>query len=198
MRKILIIAGPSAVGKTTVMSELLKNNPKFEYIRSATTRAPRGDAFDAEYIYLSEEEFKARIASGGMIEYTEYGDNFYGTPKSEIERIFLAGKFPVLILDMNGVSTLKSASYDFSVFAVYITAEREVLEKRLFERFAAAGFSDAARKTYEKRKAQNLADANRYKAISHLFDLSIENREVKECAKRIVSAFKARWTLQER
>ena len=108
MKKILVIAGPSAVGKTTVMNEILRQNAGFEYIRSATTRAPRGDVFDLEYIYLSKEEFLERIENGGVLEYTEYGGNFYGTPKSEIERIFSVGKTPVLILDLNGVKSLKS------------------------------------------------------------------------------------------
>ena len=189
MNKILVIAGPSAVGKTTVMNEILRTNEGFEYIRSATTRAPRGDAFDSEYIYLSENEFKERIANGGMLEYTEYGENFYGTPKSEIERIFSAGKTPLLILDLNGVQSLKSSPYEFGVFAVYITGDRKLIEERLFERMKAAGSTPNANEIYEKRKAQNLADSNRYNTISHLFDLTVENGEVTECAKRIVSAF---------
>lgn len=189
MEKILVIAGPSAVGKTTVMNEILKTNPEFEYIRSATTRAPRGDTFDSEYIYLSEVEFSKRIANGGMLEYTEYGGNFYGTPKSEIERIFSIGKTPLLILDLNGVQSLKSSSYEFGVFAVYITGDRKQIEQRLFARMQAAGSTPNANEIYEKRKAQNIADANRYNAMSCFFDLTIENREVKECAKRIVSVF---------
>ena len=70
MRKILILAGPSAVGKTTVMKEILSRSDEFEFIRSATTRAPRGDGHDSEYIYLTEIEFKKRIADGEMLEYT--------------------------------------------------------------------------------------------------------------------------------
>ena len=189
MKKILVIAGPSAVGKTTIMNEILNSNLDFEYIRSATTRAPRGDAFDSEYIYLSENEFKERIANGGMLEYTEYGGNFYGTPKSEIERIFSEGKTPLLILDLNGVQTLKSSLCEFGVFAVYITGDRKVIENRLFERMRAAGSTASANEIYEKRKAQNIADVNRYSTISHLFDFEIENREVKGCAERIVSSF---------
>lgn len=189
MKKILVIAGPSAAGKTTVMNEILRQNETFEYIRSATTRAPRGDAFDSEYIYLSKEEFLKRIESGGVLEYTEYGGNFYGTPKSEIERIFFAGKIPVLILDLNGVKTLKSIPRDFKVFAVYITANREVLDMRLYERLRSAGFTDEAYATYEKRKAQNLADEASAIEMRRLFDLIIENKEVSKCAEKIVSSF---------
>lgn len=189
MNKILVIAGPSAVGKTTVMNEILNFNEKFEYIRSATTRAPRGDKFDSEYIYLSKDEFRLRIENGGVLEYTEYGGNFYGTPKSEIERIFSDGKIPVLILDLNGVKTLKTGACDFSVFAVYITAEREVLEIRLHERLKSAAFTDEARAVFEKRKAQNLADEATFLKMQNLFDLVTPNNDVCECASKIVLAF---------
>ena len=110
MNKILVLAGPSAVGKTTVMKALMSKYEGFDYIRSATTRAPRGDGYDSEYIYLSINDFSSLIKNGGVLEYTEYGGNFYGTPSSEIERIFEDGKIPMLILDINGVKTLKSVS----------------------------------------------------------------------------------------
>ena len=189
MKKILVIAGPSAVGKTTVMEAILGQTDSFEYIRSATTRAPRGDAFDSEYIYLSKEGFVDRISSGGVLEYTEYGGNFYGTPASEIERIFSDGKIPILILDLNGVKTLKSTPRDFSVFAVYITAKRELIERRLYERLSSAGFTNGAYATYEKRKAQNLADEARFSDMRAHFDLVVENNEISACAKKIVSSF---------
>ena len=189
MNKILVIAGPSAAGKTTVMNEILNSNKNFEYIRSATTRAPRGDKFDSEYIYLSDDEFRFRIKNGGMLEYTEYGGNFYGTPRSEIERIFSDGKVPVLILDLIGVKTLKTGKRDFSVFAVYLTADREALNARLYERLRAADFSDEAREIFEKRKAQNLADEETFLKMQSFFDLVIPNNDVCECASKIVLAF---------
>ena len=72
MRKILIIAGPSAVGKTTIVHEIMKKgNIPFELVRSATTRPMRGDGFDSEYIYVSREEFSMLVECGGVLEYTE-------------------------------------------------------------------------------------------------------------------------------
>ena len=101
MNRILVLAGPSAVGKTTVMKEILSHSSRFEFMRSATTRAPRSDGNDSEYVYLSKEEFKAQIVSGEMLEYTEFGGNFYGTPISELKRASALGKTPLLILDIN-------------------------------------------------------------------------------------------------
>lgn len=189
MKKILVIAGPSAVGKTTVMKKILSINSDFEFIRSATTRAPRGDGHDAEYLYLSKEEFHSRISLGKMLEYTEFGGNLYGTPASEIERIFASGKIPILILDINGVRALKGAPRDFSVVAVYITAELDLLTSRLCERAMAAGMTDDARKAMERRIEQNRRDLSNTDAISGLFDGTVENINVDDTAREILSLF---------
>ena len=103
MNKILILAGPSAVGKTTVADYILKSYPSFSLVRSATTRAKRGDGHDAEYIYLSREEFNARLLSGKMLEHTEYANEMYGTPASEIERIFDVRLFDVSLDDFEQI-----------------------------------------------------------------------------------------------
>ena len=189
MKKILVLAGPSAVGKTTVMKELMLANQRFDYIRSATTRAPRGDGYDSEYIYLTKEEFVRLIDEDGVLEYTEYGGNFYGTPSSEIERIFKSGNIPLLILDINGVKTLKSQKRAFEVVAVYITADLNVLDSRLYDRFAASGKTDTAHKTYETRKAQNRKDLASLSALSDVFDAFIENTTPTETAGNILEIF---------
>ena len=72
MRKILVLAGPSAVGKTTVMKEILEKYPEFEFVRSATTREVRNDSHKSEYIYLSRSEFSDRVEKGEMLEHTEF------------------------------------------------------------------------------------------------------------------------------
>ena len=192
MKKALVLVGPSAVGKTTVMSELIRRGPEFEFIRSATTRSPRGDGHDDEYIYLTVDEFRARISTGGMLEYTEYGGNLYGTPASEIERIFSEGKTPLMILDINGAVTLKSVKRDFYPFAVYVTSDIETLDKRLYERAENDGFSEKAMAVYERRKAQNRSDLVFINENPSIFDLVIENVEVSATAEGIALAFKTK------
>ena len=83
-------------------------------------------------IYCSKEEFEGYIKDGEMLEYTEYGGNYYGTPASEIERIFGDGKTPFLILDINGVISFKEMKDRFPSFSVYLTAPLPVLEERLY------------------------------------------------------------------
>ena len=189
MRKILILAGPSAVGKTTVAGELIKKEPRFEFIRSATTRAKRADGFDGEYIYLSREEFKAAVSDGKMLEFTEFGDNFYGTPRSEIERIFAEDKIPLLILDINGVRSLKEIKSDFYSFSVYMTASLDLLDSRLYERVLTSENRGEAMKIYEKRKAQNRRDLENLEKNKNLFDLTLINEKIENTAEEIINKF---------
>lgn len=190
MNKILVLAGPSAVGKTTVMKEIISSSDSFEYIRSATTRAPRGDGYDTEYIYLSESEFRERISCGEMLEHTEFGGNLYGTPNSEIERIFGIGKIPLLILDINGVAALKSKSRDFQTVAIYITADIDILDRRLDERAILSGNTDKAREILENRKSRNRRELENIDEHKKLFDAVVKNITVAETAKEILRIFR--------
>ena len=72
---VLVIAGPSGVGKTVVAKTMVEKNSKFTFLRSGTTRAKRGDAHDDEYLYYTEEEFLAAVARGEFAEHMLYGKN---------------------------------------------------------------------------------------------------------------------------
>ena len=189
MKKLLVLAGPSAVGKTTVMKRLIDMHGEFELVRSATTREPRGDGHDSEYIYLSAEDFRLRIEEGQMLEFTEYGGNLYGTPLSETERIFAEGRIPLLILDINGVLSLKSITEKFKTVAVYITAEMDILDARLEARATLSGNSEAALRTLEKRKAQNRRDLTAFSQVSDRFDAVVKNESLDLCANQIYKIF---------
>lgn len=190
MNRVLVIAGPSAVGKTTVMKKILTLYPEFEFVRSATTREARNDSHKSEYIYLSVDEFKKRLSDGKMLEYTEFGGNFYGTPESEIERIFAQGKIPLLILDINGVKSLKNGNFDFEVYSVYITADIKVLDKRLYERALTDGLSEKSLSVFSERKSRNRRDLEKISEFSCLFDAIVENTEIEITTEKIVSLFR--------
>ena len=184
MKNILILAGPSAVGKTTLAHTLLKRDGRFELVRSVTSRTPRGDSFDEEYIYITKEEFDNLIDAGGVLEYTEYAGNFYGTPRSEIDRICAEGKVPLLILDLNGVASVVSGAADVSPCAVYIYAPEEVLDMRLKERYG------ADTEKLESRVTQNRTDHQRFLSVRDNFFAITENTgNVEESAGEIQKIF---------
>ena len=109
MGKVLIISAPSGSGKTTVVNHLLESFDCFAFSVSATTRAPRGVEKDGEaYYFISEEEFRRRIAADAFIEYEEvYKGVLYGTLKSEVDRIWKQGKVILFDVDVKGGVNLK-------------------------------------------------------------------------------------------
>ena len=184
-RKILVIAGASGVGKTTVASAIMKKYDCFDLVRSVTTRSPRGDSHDSEYIYLDRNEFMRRAEGGELVEYMKYGDNFYGTPVSELERIFLDGKTPLLILDIEGVKSLRRGKYDFSPFIVYLWEELSVIEKRLYDRDVKGTDSSEKLASFEKRRELNRRDYLAMTEIYPLFDLFVRSVSVASSADEI-------------
>ena len=133
-RYALVIAGPSAVGKTTVMDAIFASDSRFSYVRSTRTRPPRVGSADDGYIHIDDSGFMEIVASGGMLEYMEYAGYRYGTQQSELDRIFKSGKYPFLILDKNGILSLHSKKRDFTPVVVYIYDFLDTLEARLAER----------------------------------------------------------------
>ena len=166
MNNIVIVAGPSAVGKTTVVWEMLKNDERFEFVRSATTREVRGDSYSSEYIYITREEFEELIRTGGVLEYTEYAGSYYGTPRSEIDRIHSSGKIPLLILDIVGVHSLMQEK-NLSVCGVYVYDDIKVMQGRIYERYLGNGENEDGRRRYESRKRQNEED---YRNLPNIID----------------------------
>lgn len=108
--KIIVLAAPSGCGKSTIISALLdRGDLNLGFAVSATTRPPRGNERDGvNYYFLSEEEFRDRIAEGGFVEFEEvYPGRLYGTLRSEIDRITSQGHNIILDLDVNGALRVK-------------------------------------------------------------------------------------------
>lgn len=176
----LIIAGPSGAGKTTVADKLIEKLGTFEMSRSATTREKRGDGRDNEYIYLQKDEFLTAMADGDILESTEYSGNYYGTRKCELERIWDMNKNPILVLDYNGVKSLKE-HLDCKVFAIYVYTTLAEAKSRLAEREARTGAADGGIAVVEKRIRENVADYKKLYTMAELFDAYVENSDLALC-----------------
>ncbi len=123
MGKVVIFSAPSGSGKTTVVNHLLSHFDCFAFSVSATSRAPRGTEQDGQaYYFISSDEFRRRIAAGDFVEYEEvYNGVFYGTLKSEVERIWAQGKVILFDVDVKGGVSLKRVFGD-DALSVFVKA----------------------------------------------------------------------------
>lgn len=131
--KALIFSAPSGAGKSTVVNHLLGLHPEFEFSISAASRAPRGNEKDGvEYYFISAEEFRRLIKEDAFVEYQEvYEDHFYGTLKSEVERIWEKGNVILFDVDVQGGVNLKKYFGDSALSILIVPPSMEVLEQRL-------------------------------------------------------------------
>ena len=131
--KLIIFSAPSGSGKSTIINALLKQNLGMEFSISATSRAPRGSEQNGvEYYFLTADEFRSRIAKGDFVEYEEvYKDRFYGTLKSEIERIDSKGHATVFDVDVKGGLTIKKQYGDAALTIFIMPPSIEELRRRL-------------------------------------------------------------------
>lgn len=135
--KALIFSAPSGSGKTTIVKHLLKNNPDLGFSISASTRDKRGrtEQDGKDYYFLTPEQFKQKIDQDEFIEWEEvYAGNFYGTLKTEIERIWQQGKNVIFDVDVKGGINLKKYFGDKALAIFVKVPSIEVLKQRLQER----------------------------------------------------------------
>ena len=135
--KALIFSAPSGSGKTTIVKHLLAHNPDLGFSISASTRDKRGrtESHGKDYYFLSPEEFKQKIDADAFIEWEEvYEGNFYGTLKSEIERIWSEGKNVIFDVDVKGGLNLKKYFGDRALGVFVKVPSVEVLKERLHDR----------------------------------------------------------------
>lgn len=134
--KLLIVSAPSGAGKSTLVNHLLESDLPLSFSVSATSRSPRGSEKNGrEYYFISADDFRRRIDAGEFVEWQEvYKDHFYGTLKSEIERIHKTGRVVLFDVDVKGGINLKRI-FGINALSVFIMPPSvEDLRTRLISR----------------------------------------------------------------
>lgn len=182
--KCVIFSAPSGAGKTTIVHYLLEQNLGLEFSVSACSRDPRPNEVDGQdYHFLGVEGFKQKIKEDAFVEWEEvYTNNFYGTLKSEIKRIWDQGKAVIFDVDVIGGLNLKKQFQD-QAFAVFVEPPSyEELEKRLRGRSTES----------EDKINQRMAKASKEMAFAKEFDTILVNDDLAEAcktARNLVSEF---------
>ena len=186
--KVIIFSAPSGAGKSTIVNHILGLHPELEFSISATSRAPRGqEKHGVEYYFFSADEFRQMIAEGKFVEHEEvYPGSFYGTLKSEVDRIWAKGHAIVFDIDVQGGVNLKRI-FGEQAFSVFIQAPSvDVLRVRLIGRG-----TDSA-EAIEKRVAKA---ASEMEFAAGKFDHVLVNDDLETAfaeAERIIKEFMSR------
>ena len=136
MKKVIIFSAPSGSGKTTLVKHCLQHFPQLAFSVSCTTRNPRGQEKNGiDYHFISPHEFRKRIADGEFVEFEEvYTDKYYGTLKSEVEKIWNEGKVVIFDVDVKGGIALKKYFEDKALSIFIMPPSVAELERRLINR----------------------------------------------------------------
>ena len=185
--KLLVFSAPSGSGKTTIVRHLLKQEDlNLEFSVSAATREPRGQEVDGkDYYFMSIEQFKKHIKAEDFVEWEEvYRDNFYGTLKSAVERIWAKGKNVIFDIDVAGGLRIKS-KFPHETLAVFVKPPSvDELKRRLKERSTES--DDKINMRIAKAHVE-LATAPQFDKIIKNYDLDIAKEDAYHLVKDFIN-----------
>ena len=171
--KLLVISGLSAAGKGTIAKELVDRFDNYVLSVSATTREKRGNEIDGkDYFFISKEKFDSMIKNGEFLEYANYVNNYYGTPKKYVEDMICSGKNVILEIEMQGALQVKKI-YDKAVLVFFLPKDAKTQRERLVSR------KRETLEQIEERIKQALVDA---KYAAH-YDYVLVNENIEESIK---------------
>jgi len=183
--KLVIFSAPSGAGKTTIVRHLLAQDFGLAFSVSVTTRPPRDyEVHGKDYFFMSLDDFKGSVAAGEFVEWEEvYPGRFYGTLRSELERIWSEGHNAIFDIDVIGGLDLKEV-YQTRAMAVFVSPPSvEVLEERLRSR----GTEDEATLRTRVEKARHeMSYADRFDAVITNDELETACREAESLVRRFL------------
>lgn len=186
---LIVISGPSGVGKGTIRSALFAmEGHDLVYSISMTTRAPRGSEVNGrEYWFVTREEFEEKIRDNKMLEYAEFVNNYYGTPLEKVEEQLKEGKEVVLEIEVNGAMQVRKKMPE-AVFIFIAPPSYEALETRLKNR----GTED------EFHIKERIEKAKRELDLAYQYDYIVVNDDVNNAADKIMAIIRAEHAKTER
>ena len=174
--KLFVLSGASGVGKSTVLAQVMAQRQDLQFSVSATTRAPRpGETEGVSYYFITKEQFQKMIDEDAFIEYDAHMDNYYGTPKDQLEEKLEHGHV-LLDIEPNGAFIVKNARPDATLIFI-APPSREELEQRLRSR------GDTSEEQIVKRLDRSAWEMEQGKK----YDYYVINDQVETCAEEILN-----------
>ncbi|GBF12182.1 guanylate kinase [Tepidibacillus sp. HK-1] len=185
---LIVLSGPSGVGKGTVCSLLRHEQPDIIYSVSATTRKPRtGEENGVNYFFKSREEFEKMIKEDQLLEWAEYVGNYYGTPRGFVEQTVQTGKDIILEIEVQGALKVKE-KYPEGIFIFLMPPSLAELKNRIIHR---------GTESDESLMNRLNAARNELQMMKH-YDYAVVNDEVSKAVKRIQAIIEAERLRKER
>ena len=180
---LIVISGPSGAGKGTICKSFLERNPEVAISVSATTRSPRkGEVEGVNYYFMSKEQFKDKIAENDFLEYAEVYDNFYGTPKSNVEELLESGRDVILEIDIQGALKVKEITEE-GVFIFILPPSMEELKARIIKRGSET--PESLMKRFKSAyKEINFISRYNYAVVNDEVETAVEKLEAIICAEK--------------
>ena len=179
-KKLIILTGPSGVGKGTVVREILGKDKNIWLSISATTREPReGEKEGENYYFLNQEKFKEMISQNLFLEWAQFAGNYYGTPLSSVNEKIEKGFTVILEIEVEGAKQIKE-KFPESLSIFLLPPDKAELERRIRNRGT----------DKEEAIKRRLSRANYEIAVSKEFDFALTNHNVNETAKKIIKLIK--------
>ena len=175
-KKLIILTGPSGVGKGTVVKEILDKEKNIWLSISATTREPReGEKEGENYYFLNQEKFREMIKQNLFLEWAQFAGNYYGTPLSSVNEKIKNGFTVLLEIEVEGAKQIKE-KFPNSISIFLLPPDKAELERRIRNRGTES----------EEAIKKRLSRANYEISSSNQFDFALTNHNVYETAKRII------------